>query len=94
MTSTHEFFMLSGLARPKMIFAAEAEAQSPQPTKATKKLIDSSARNPLIYIGSAGAPSGLRPTLGGKGRRENAQTESNTCRLLSEMTRFEVRKNP
>ena len=42
----------------------------------------------------AGVPSGLRPASDGVVRRENAQTESNTCRLLAEMTSFEVRKNP
>ena len=66
----------------------------PQPTKATKKPLDSSARNPLIYIGVTGEPSGLRPALGGEGRRENVQTESETCRLLAEMVLSEVRKNP
>jgi hypothetical protein len=39
-------------------------------------------------------PSGLRPTSGGEGRRENTQTESKTCRLLAEMALYEVRKNP
>ena len=63
-------------------------------TKATKKPIDSSARNLLIYIGVTGFPSGLRPTLGGEGRRENAQTESKICRLVAEMALSEVRKNP
>jgi hypothetical protein len=63
-------------------------------TKATKKPIDSSACNPLIYIRVAGVPSGLRPASDGVVRRENAQTESNTCRLLAEMASFEVRKNP
>jgi hypothetical protein len=65
-----------------------------QPTNATKKPIDSSARNPLIYIGVTGVPSGLRPVLGGAGRRENTQTESKTCRLLAEMALSAVRKNP
>ena len=63
-------------------------------TNAAKKPIDSSARNPLIYKRVTGVPSGLRPEPNGEARRENAQTESNTCRLLSEMTSFEVRKNP
>ena len=66
----------------------------PQPTKATKKPLDSSARNPLIYIGVTGVPSGLRPAPGGEGQRENVQTESKTCRLLAEMTLSAVRKNP
>ena len=66
----------------------------PQPTKATKKPLDSSARNPLIYIGVTGEPSGLRPALGGEGRRENVQTESKTCRLPAEMALSAVRKNP
>ena len=48
---------------------------SPQPTDATKKPIDSSARNSLIYIGVTGVPSGFRPASGGEGRRENAKTE-------------------
>ena len=39
-------------------------------------------------------PSGLRPVLGGAGRRENVQTESKTCRLLAEMPLSAVRKNP
>lgn len=59
-----------------------------------KKPIDSSARNPLIYIGVAGVPSGLRPVPVGQVRRENAQTESNSCRLLAEMALSAVRKNP
>ena len=59
-----------------------------------KSPIDSSARNPLIYIGVAGVPSGLRPATGGEGRRENTQTESKTRRLLAEMALSEVRKNP
>ena len=41
-----------------------------------------------------GEPSGLRPALGGEGRRENVQTESKTRRLLAEMALSEVRKNP
>jgi hypothetical protein len=65
-----------------------------QPTKATKKPFDSSARNPLIYIGMTGMPSGLRPALGGEGRRENTQTESKPRRLLAEMHLSVVRKNP
>ena len=67
---------------------------SPRPTNATKKPIDSSTRNPLIYIGVTGVPSGLRPVLVGAGRRENVQTESKTCRLLAEMALSAVRKNP
>jgi len=67
---------------------------NPQPTNFTKKALDSSARNPLIYIGMTGAPSGLRPALGGEGRRENMQTESKPCRLLAEMALSAVRKNP
>ena len=39
-------------------------------------------------------PSGLRPVLGGAGRRENVHTESKICRLLAEMTLSAVRKNP
>ena len=64
------------------------------PTNSTKKLIDSSAPNPLIYIALPGGPSGLRPATGGAGRRENVQTESETCRLLAEMALSAVRKNP
>ena len=67
---------------------------NPQLTNATKKPIDSSARNPLIYIGVTGVPTGLRRALGGEGRRENTQTESKTRRLLAEMALSEVRKNP
>ena len=74
--------------------AFSLEQSLPQPTKATKKPIDSSARNPLIYIGVTGVPSGLRPALGGLGRRENVQMESKTCRLLAEMALSAVRKNP
>ncbi len=58
------------------------------------KPIDSSARNPLIYIRVTGVPFGLRPALGGESRRENVQTESKTCRLLAEMALSAVRKNP
>ena len=67
---------------------------SPQPTNATNKPIDSSARKSLIYIGVTGVSSGLRPALGGASRRENTQTESKTRRLLAEMTLSAVRKNP
>ena len=67
---------------------------NPQLTNATKKPIDSSARNLLIYIGVTGVPSGLRPSLVGAGRRENVQTESKTRRLLAEMALSVVRKNP
>ena len=63
-------------------------------SNATKKPIDSSARKLLIYIELTGVPSGLRPALGGEGRRENTQTESKTRRLLAEMVLSEVRKNP
>ena len=63
-------------------------------SNATKKLIDSSARKSLIYIGVTGVPSGLRLALGGEGRRENTQTESKTRRLLAEMHLSVVRKNP
>ena len=58
------------------------------------KPLDSSARKSLIYIGVTGVPSGLRPALGGEGRRENTQTESKTRRLLAEMALSAVRKNP
>ena len=68
--------------------------ESPPLTKAIKKPIDSSARNPLIYIELTGVPSGLRHALGGEGRRENTQTESKTLRLLAEMALSAVRKNP
>jgi hypothetical protein len=56
--------------------------------------IDSSAHNPLIYIEVTGTPSGLQLATGGKGRGENVQTESKTCRLMAEMTLSAVRKNP
>jgi hypothetical protein len=59
-----------------------------------KKPIDSSARNPLIHIGLTSVPSGLRPVLGGAGRRENEQTESKTYQLLAEMALSKVRTNP
>jgi hypothetical protein len=65
-----------------------------QPTNAAEKPIDSSARKSLIYIGVTGVPSGLRPTTGEEGQRENAQTESKTCRVLAEMALSAVRKNP
>ncbi len=74
--------------------ATSLKQSLPQPTNATKKPIDSSARNPLIYIGVKGVSSGLRPALGGASRRENVQTESKTCRLLAEMALSAVRKNP
>ena len=80
--------------KPPHMYAPSLKQSLPQPTNVTKKPIDSSARNPLIYIGMAGVPSGLRPVLGGAGRRENTQTESKTCRLLAEMVLSEVRKNP
>jgi hypothetical protein len=67
---------------------------SPQPANSTKKIIDSSARNPLIYRGVTGVPSGLRPALSGEGRREGTQTESKTCRLVAEMDLSAVHKNP
>ena len=41
-----------------------------------------------------GVPSGLRPALGGVGRKENVQTESKTYRLVAEMALSVVRKNP
>ena len=41
-----------------------------------------------------GVPSGLRPSTGEEGRRENTQTESKTRRLLAEMALSVVRKNP
>jgi hypothetical protein len=66
----------------------------PQPTNATKKPIDSSARKLLIYMRVTIVPSGLRPSTGGEGRRENTQTESKTRRLLAEMVLSAVRKNP
>ena len=82
-------------AQARLLMTALSLKQSlPQPTKATKKPLDSSARNQLIYIGMTGMPSGLRPALGGEGRRENVQTESKTCRLVAEMALSAVRKNP
>jgi hypothetical protein len=63
-------------------------------TNARKKPIDSSARKSLIHIGVTGVPSGLRPTTCGASQRENVQTESKSCRLLTEMPLSEVRKNP
>ena len=66
----------------------------PQPTNATKKPIDSSARKLLIYMRVTVVPSGLWPSTGGEGRRENTQTESKTRRLLAEMALSVVRKNP
>ena len=49
--------------------------ESPHLTNATEKSIDLFARKSMIYIGITGAPSGLRTTSGGEGRRENTQTE-------------------
>ena len=72
----------------------DPETSSPQPTDITKKPIDSSARNPFIYIEVVGVPSGLRPATGGEGRRENTQTESKPRRLLTEMAPSVVRKSP
>jgi hypothetical protein len=80
------------LERPLRLL--EIEKAFLQHTKARKKPIDSSDRNTLIYIEVMRVFSGLRPALCREGRRENAQTESNTCRLLAEMASFEVRKNP
>ncbi len=82
--------------REALIIACEQipVPESPPLTKAIKKPIDSSARNPLIYIELMGVPSGLRPSTGGEGRRENVQTESKICRLLAEIAHYEVRKNP
>ena len=39
-------------------------------------------------------PSGLGPATGGAARKENAQTESKTRRLVAEMPLSAVRKNP
>jgi len=82
-------------AQARLLMTALSLKQSlPQPTNATKKPIDSSARKPLIYIGLTGVSSGLRSALGGEGRRENTQTESKTRRLLAEMVLSAVRNNP
>ena len=79
----------------RMEWSAPSLKQSlPQPTNATKKPIDSSARKSLIYMRVTIVPSGLRPALGGEGRRENTQTESKPRRLLAEMALSVVRKNP
>ena len=50
-------------------------------------------RNLLIYIGVTVVPSGLRPSTGGEGRRENVQTVTKTYRLVAEMALSVVRKN-
>ena len=76
------------------ISAPSLKQPLPQPTNATKKPIGSSARKLLIYMRVTVVPSGLRPALGGEGRRENVQTESKTCRSLAEMALSVVRKNP
>ena len=60
----------------------------------TYKPIDSSARKSLIYMRLTVVPSGLRPSTGEEGRRENTQMESETCRLVAEMALSAVRKNP
>ena len=79
----------------RMEWSAPSLKQSlPQPTNATKKPLDSSARKSLIYIGVTGVPSGLRPSTGGECRRENTQTESKTRRLLAEMHLSVVRESP
>ena len=82
------------MIRIRRVTAFSLQQSLPQPTDATKKPIDSSARNSLIYIGVTGVPSGLRPATGGEGRRENTQTESKPRRLLAEMALSAVRKNP
>ena len=74
--------------------ATSLKQSLPQPTNATKKPLDSSARKSLIYMRVTVVPSGLRPATGGEGRRENTQTESKTRRLLAEMALSVVRKNP
>jgi hypothetical protein len=68
--------------------------ESPHLTNTTEKSIDLYARNPLINIGMTGAPSGLRTTSGGEGRRENTQTERKTCWLVADMALTTVCKNP
>ena len=78
----------------RRVTAVSLKQSLPQPTNATKKPIDSSARKSLIYIGMTGLPSGLGPALGGAARRENVQTESKTCRVVAERALSAVRKNP
>ena len=94
MSESNQTRILKNLVKKNSTHPHRMGVTSPQPTNATKKPIDSSARNLLIYIGATGVPSGLRPVLGGASRRENVQTESKTCRLLAEMPLSAVRKNP
>ena len=54
---------------------------SPQPTKAIKKRLDSSARNPLIYIGVKGESCGLRAVSGRLWRRDYWTGESKRWQL-------------
>ena len=94
MSESNPTRILKNLVKMNSIHPHRMGVTSSQPTNATKKPIDSSARNPLIYIGMTDVPSVLRPVLGGMDRRENVQTESKPCRLLAEMALSAVRKNP
>jgi len=67
---------------------------SPQPTNARKKLLDSSARNPLIYIGLPSKACGLTAVLNGAGAERECENAEKTCRPAAEVARYEVRKNP
>jgi len=64
---------------------------SPQPTNARKKLLDSSARNPLIYIGLPSKPCGLTAVLNGAGAERECENGEKTCRPAAEVARYEVR---
>ena len=74
--------------------SALQDATSPQPTNATKKPLDSSARNSLIYIGLPSKPCGLTAVLNGAGAERECENGEKTCRPAAEVARYEVRKNP
>ena len=74
--------------------SALQDAMSPQPTNARKKLLDSSARNPLIYIGLPSKACGLTAVLNGAGAERECENAEKTCRPAAEVARYEVRKNP
>ena len=69
-------------------------ATFPQPTNATKKPIDSSARKLLIYIGVKGVPSGLLAFLDRPGAERERRNGEKTHRLAAEVLGSEVRKSP
>ena len=63
-------------------------------TNARKKLLDSSERNSLIYIGLTRKPCGLTAVLNETGAERECENGEKTCRPAAEVARYEVRKNP